>query len=130
MKTNTLLGVTAVVESTIGVALLAAPSWVSALLLGTRLDSPSAYVVAQIAGAALFSIGLTCGLVRNSGGAHRGQVIGLLAYNLAVGVLLAFAAVAQHLHGVALWPAVGLHAALSIWCVARLMSAAAASGPV
>jgi hypothetical protein len=122
MKTKALLVVTAVVEATAGVILLLAPSWVAAVLLGARLESAEAAVVARIAGAALFSIGLTCWLVRNSpeGGAHTARIAGLLAYNAAVAALLAFAAIGQHLHGIALWPAVALHLALSIWCGAIL----------
>jgi urea transporter len=118
MKTKALLVVTAVVEGTVGVILLVAPSSVVAVLLGARLESAEAEVVARIAGAALFSIGLTCWLVRNSpeGGAHTARIAGLLAYNAAVAALLVFAAVGQHLHGIALWPAVAAHLALSIWC--------------
>jgi predicted membrane-bound spermidine synthase len=118
MKTKALLVVTAVVESATGVAVLVAPSLVTALLLGARLESPAATVVARVAGAALFSIGLTCWLVRKSpeGDAHTGRIVGLLAYNVAVAALLSFAAVAEHLRGIALWPAVALHAGLSVWC--------------
>jgi hypothetical protein len=118
MKTKALLVVTAVVEATAGVILLVAPSWAAAVLLGARLESAEANVVARIASAALLSIGLTCWLVRNSpeGGAHTARIAGLLAYNAAVAALLAFAAIGQHLHGIALWPAVALHLALSIWC--------------
>jgi hypothetical protein len=118
MNTKALLGVSAVVELTAGAALLLVPSRVTALLLGARLDSPAANVVARIASAALLSIGLTCLSVRNSpeAGSQRGPIAGLLAYNVAVTILLALAAVTQHLRGIALWPAVALHAGLSIWC--------------
>ena len=124
MKTKALLGVTAVVELAAAAALFAVPSRAAALLLGSGLDSPASRVVARIAGAALLSIGLTCWLVRNNpeGASHRGRVAGLLAYNGAVAALLVFAAVVEHLHGIALWPAVALHAGLSIWwgaCLGR-----------
>ena len=121
MKTKALLGVTAVVELTAAAVLFAVPSRAAVLLLGAGLDSPVANVVARIAGAALLSIGLTCLLVRNSpdGGSHSG-IAGLLAYNAAVAVLLVLAAVVEHLYGIALWPAVALHAGLSIWCGACL----------
>ena len=118
MSTKVLLAVTAVVELTAAAILLAVPSRLATLLLGAGLDSPAANVVARIAGAALLSIGLTCWLVRNSpeGDAHGGRIAGLLAYNAAVAVLLVLAAVVEDLHGIALWPAVALHAGLSIWC--------------
>jgi len=122
VKTKALLGVTAAVETTAAAALFAVPSRAAALLLGAGLDSAAARVVARIAGAALLSIGLTCWLVRNSpeGGSHRGRIAGLLAYNVAVAVLLVVAAVVGHLLGIALWPAVALHVGLSIWCGACL----------
>ena len=125
MTTKALLVTTAVVEATAGVTLLVAPSWFAALLLGARLESAEANVVARIAGAALLSIGLTCWLLRDSSegdrDAHTARLIGLLAYNAAVAALLVFARIAQHLHGVALGPAVALHAGLAIWCGARLL---------
>lgn len=122
MKTKALLGLTAVVEVTAAVALLAVPSGVAALLLGAGLESAAANVVARIAGAALLSIGLACWLERDSpeGASHRGQIAALLAYNAAVAVLLVSAAVVEHLHGIGLWPAVALHVGLSIWCGASL----------
>lgn len=122
MKTKALLGVTAVVELTAAAALLAVPSPVARLLLGVGLESPAANVVARIAGAALLSIGLTCWLARSSpeGASRDGRIAGLLAYNAAVAALLVLAAVVEYLHGIALWPAVALHAGLSIWCGACL----------
>ena len=124
MKTKALLGVTAVVELTAAAALLAVPSRVATLLLGAGLDSPAANVVARIAGAALLSIGLTCWLARSSpeGASHDGRIAGLLAYNTAVAALLFLAVVVEHLRGIGLWPAVALHAGLSIWCGACLQS--------
>ena len=121
-----LLGVTAVVELTTAAALFAVPSWVAKLLLGVGLDSPAATVVARIAGAALLSIGLTCWLARSSpeGASDNGRVAGLLTYNIAVALLLALAAIVEHLRGIGLWPAVALHAGLSIWCGACLLTTA------
>jgi hypothetical protein len=43
-----------------------------------------------------------------------------LLYNVAAVVVLAFAGTGFGLHGVALWPAVVLHAVMTLWCVAWL----------
>jgi hypothetical protein len=44
----------------------------------------------------------------------------MLFYNFAVAALLAFAGLGLGLHGVALWPAVVLHAVMAVWCTACL----------
>ena len=44
----------------------------------------------------------------------------MLVYDVVVAALLAFAALGNGLYGVALWPAVVLHALMSVWCVACL----------
>ena len=50
----------------------------------------------------------------------RGLVVALLTYNLVATAVLAFAGISLGLHGVVLWPAVVLHAAMGVWCVACL----------
>jgi hypothetical protein len=44
----------------------------------------------------------------------------MLLYDVAVVAVLAFAGIGLGLHGVALWPAVVLHAVMTVWCVACL----------
>ncbi len=44
----------------------------------------------------------------------------MLMYNIPVTAVLAFAGIGLGLHGVALWPAVVLHAAMAIWCIVCL----------
>jgi hypothetical protein len=55
MVTRTLLIVTVVAETPIGVMLLLSPPLVSGLLLGTSLDAPAALILGRIAGAALLA---------------------------------------------------------------------------
>lgn len=121
-NTKSLLVVTAVIEAVAGVLLLLMPSLASKLLLGAGLVSPESVLVGKIGGAALLAIGLSCWLSRNHDrdGQAIGLVAGLLVYNAAVVLLLLYAWVVDKMHGVGIWPAIGLHSALLIWCVARL----------
>jgi hypothetical protein len=102
-----------------------APATVARLLLGAAIDAPG-LVVARVAGAALFTIGILCWVASNesSGLAARGLLRALLFYNVAVLVALAHANLALQLTGIGLWPVVGLHAALAVWCIACLYSRA------
>ena len=121
---RTLLIVTALVETPIGLMLLVSPALVVALLLGVPLDAPAALIVGRIAGAALLSLGGACWLARDDGPsrARRGLVTGMLLYNCAGGAVLTHAAAGVRLAGVLMWPAVALHAALAVWCFVCLRS--------
>jgi len=121
---RTLLIVTALVETPLGLMLLLSPPLVASLLLGVPLDAPAAFIVGRIAGAALLSLGGACWLARDDGPsrAGRGLVAVMLLYNCAAGTVLADAAVGVRLVGVLMWPAVALHAVLAIWCIACLRS--------
>jgi hypothetical protein len=124
MGVRNLLIVTALAETTVGLMLLASPSRVVALLLGVLLDAPAALVIARIAGAALLSVGCACWLSRNDGPnrAVPGLVAAMLLYNCVAVAVLANAGVGAGLVGVLTWPAVALHAALAVWCIACLRS--------
>jgi hypothetical protein len=52
--------------------------------------------------------------------AQTGLLIGVLIYDGAAAVLLAYAGLALNLAGIALWPAVVLHTALALWRVSCL----------
>ena len=124
MVARTLLIVTAVVETPIGLMLLVAPALVVAFLLGVSLDAPAALIVGRIAGAALLSLGGACWLARDDGPSRtrRGLVAAMLLYNCAAGGVLANAALGARLVGALMWPAVALHAVLAVWCIACLRS--------
>jgi len=119
-----LLIVTAVIESAAGSMLLASPTLVVAFLLGASLDAPAALVVARVAGAALLSLGCACWLARNDSPnrAVPGLLAAMLLYNSVAGAVLAHAGADARLVGVLTWPAVALHAALAVWCIACLRS--------
>ena len=117
-----LLKLTAIIEAATGLGLMAVPSVVARLLLGSPLDTSAAVMLGRIAGAALLALGVACWLARDDtqSRAARGLVVAILIYNIAATAVLAFAGIALGLHGVALWPAVVLHAAMGVWCVACL----------
>ncbi|QJW98573.1 hypothetical protein [Frigoriglobus tundricola] len=124
MSPAPLLIVTAVVEVGAGAGFLLAPGAVFDLLLGEGHPAPDATFVGRVAGAALLALGVAGGLGRNdnSSPAQRGLLTGLLVYNGAVGALLVYAALGLNKAGVALWPAVALHAVLAAGCAAGLRS--------
>jgi hypothetical protein len=95
----------AVAEVATGLALLTVPSLVGQLLLGEELagvDLP----VARVTGIALIALGIACW--------PGSPLVGMLAYSVAVTLYLAYIGFAGHSAGVLLWPAVALHAVLSV----------------
>jgi hypothetical protein len=124
MVARKLLIVTALAETATGLMLLVSPTVVVAFLLGASLEAPAALVVARMAGAALLSLGCACWLARNDGPnrAVGGMVAAMLLYNSVAVAVLANAGTGGGLVGVLTWPAVALHAALAVWCIACLRS--------
>src|SRR5437899_3903323 len=107
-----LLKLTAIIEVATGLGLMAVPSVVVRLLLGSPLDTSAAAMLGRVAGAALLALGVACWLARGDtqSRATRGLVVAMLIYNLVATAVLAFAGIGLQLHGVVLWPAVVLHA--------------------
>jgi len=116
-----LLKLTAIIEAATGLALVAVPAIVVRLLLGAEISGAS-IPLGRVAGAALLALGVACWLARDDtqSRATRGLVVAMLMYNLVATAVLAFAGIGLGLHGVVLWPAVVLHAATGVWCVACL----------
>ena len=117
MPKNRFLFVTALVEAGAGLALLLAPRVFVDLLLGIAQPAPEALLVGRVGGAALLALAIACWLARTDPGSpsQRGLVYGMLLYNVAVGIILAYAGSMLQMTGIALWPAVVLHAALAVW---------------
>jgi hypothetical protein len=67
-------------------------------------------------------MGAACWLARNDeqNQAAIGLIAAMLLYNAAVVVVLAHAGVGLGVRGIGLWPAVLLHLALAVWCIACL----------
>jgi hypothetical protein len=118
-----LLVVSAAIELSAGLALLLAPSLAASLLLGSPLGTPSAIVLGHLAGLALIALGVGCWLARNrdEGGTASPIFAAMLFYNAAAALLLVYARLGMALVGAFLWPAVLLHAAMTVWYVASLL---------
>jgi len=95
----------AVSEAATGAALLIVPSLVGQLLLGAELTG-IAVPVARVAGIALIALGIACW--------PGTPLVGILTYSAAVTLYLAYLGFAGGLSGILLWPAVVLHAVLSV----------------
>jgi hypothetical protein len=94
----------AVSEVATGVALLIVPAFVGRLLLGEELTGV-AIPVARVAGIALIALGLACW--------PGTPLAGMLTYNAAVTLYLAYLGFEGGLSGILLWPAVVLHVILT-----------------
>ena len=119
-----LLTLTALIEVGTGLVLVAFPSRLATLLLGSSLDGPVALTVARVAGVALLALGVACWLARHDGEspAAKGLVGGMLLHNAAIAGVLVYAGIVLGLSGIGLWPAALLHAAMTVWCVMRLLN--------
>jgi len=112
----------ALIEAAAGLPLVSLPALAIWLLLGVREPSPEALIVSRIGGAALLAIAVACWLGRVDGGSssQHGLLWALLLYNVGAFAVLAFSGSMLRMAGVALWPAVGLHAVMTIWCALNL----------
>lgn len=92
-------------EALTGLALLVVPSLVGWLLLGTELTG-IAIAVARVAGIALVGLSIACipGLA----------LAGMLTYNVLVTLYLGYLGLVGGFAGILLWPAVVLHAVLTV----------------
>lgn len=115
---------TAIIELGAGLALTVSPALVASILIGAPFDTSADSVVGRIAGAALLALAVVCWLARNDepGRPRSGIVSGMLLYNAVVMLVLVDARLILHLSGIGLWPAVVLHAAMAIWCLACLLT--------
>jgi hypothetical protein len=113
---NLLLAVTALAEAGTGLALMLVPALVGRWLLGTELAG-AAVPVARVAGIALLALGIACWPGATA-------LCGMLTYGLLVTLYLGWLAVGGQWAGPLLWPAVVLHAILTLllggmWLKAR-----------
>lgn len=116
---HTLLVVTALLEGMVGLVLLALPSQLATLLVGSPLEAPAALTLARVAGVALVALSLTCWLARHEtqSRAVRGLVLAMAVYHAGVALVVAYAGVGLALSGLGLWPTVVFHTAMTGWCL-------------
>ncbi len=124
-----LLTLTAIIEAGTGLVLLIVPSFVVLLLLGASLEAPAPITLGRVAGAALVSLGMACWLARRDvqSSAARGVVTAMVLYNVCAVVVLGAVGIGAQPIGVALWPAVLLHAGMTVWCVVSLATLTSAN---
>jgi hypothetical protein len=125
---NCLLKLTAIIEAATGLALLVVPSVVVKLLLGAEI-SGAAIPLGRVAGVGLLALGVACWLARQDAQsfAARGLIAAMFLYNLGATVVLGAAGIWSQPVGIALWPAVILHAAMGVWCIMSLFKKTASS---
>lgn len=122
---------TAVIEAGAGVALLGFPSDAAKLLLGAPLDTPDALTVARIGGMALLTLGAAFWLARGDAQsrASKGLIAAMVLYNPGAALILGAFGIGSRPVGVALWPAVVLHAAMTAWCIMSVRDLTRAEEP-
>jgi hypothetical protein len=118
-----LLTITAAIEGVTGVLLIAAPSFLSKLLLAASLEGSAALIVARLTGLALLTLTVACWLARLDAEtrAANGLVTAFVLYNVGATILLVYASIGLRLSGLFLWPAVLLHTVMGAWCVLHLV---------
>ena len=118
---NRLLKLTAIIEAATGLGLIAVPAIVVRLLFDAEITGAS-IPLARVAGVALLALGVACWLARDDTQtrAARGLVSAMVLYNLGAVIILGSAGLRSPSVGIALWPAVILHAVIAVWCVTSL----------
>lgn len=121
---KSLLAISGVIEIPTGIALLAIPAQLAAILLGIDLETPADLGLARLAGAAVLSLGLCCwfGSRDAQSRAAIGIVAAMLLYNIAVVVLFVWLRYGVGLNGMGLLPVSVLHSLLAAWCIISLRS--------
>ena len=121
---NKPLAFAALAEAATGVALSVVPSLVGRLLLGVEL-SGVALPVARVAGLALFALGIACWPGRAS---TCWPLCGMTTYSLLATVYLSYLGTAGERFGPLLWPAIVLHAVLTLLLGISLLTVRTPSG--
>jgi hypothetical protein len=101
--------------------LIFVPTVVVRLLLGGEISGPG-IPLGRVAGFALLSLAMACLPARDSAGNAPYALRAMLTYNLLVTLYLLCLGIRGDWVGPLLWPAVILHAALTLWCVTSLLS--------
>jgi hypothetical protein len=107
-----LLSVAAAIEAVTGLARIIDPHVVASLLLGADLAG-AGIAVGRVAGIALLSLGLVCWMSRQHAN-KTAALAAMLTYNLLVAAYLMYLGFGGALVGILLWPAIGIHAVMTL----------------
>jgi hypothetical protein len=121
-RLKTLLALGGVLETVVGLGLIAAPSALAFVLLRAPLEG-AGIAVARIAGAGLLSLGIACWRSRGDATSPAGLSVswGLLAYNLLACVVLALACPPLSGGGLVAAGAAAVHGAVGVALLAALL---------
>jgi hypothetical protein len=122
-KRSLILGLFAGLECATGIGLFLAPGVVIGLLFGQFQPAPESLLLARLGGAALLTIGVASWGARtfDKSPASFGLLIGITLYNGLATVVLAYGALGLNMRGILIWPAVLIHTALLVWCLATVL---------
>lgn len=108
-----LLASAAAGEAATGLVLLVYPPIVVRLLFGAEIAG-AGVVVSRFAGIALIALGLACWPEREADRRATHALWAMLSYSLLVALYLGYLGAARDWVGILLWPAVGVHAVVTI----------------
>jgi hypothetical protein len=118
-RSNKPLAFAALAEAATGLALVVAPSLVAQLLLGTEL-SGVAIAVGRVAGISLLALGVACWPDKEP---THAALWGMTTYSILATLYLFYLGVRGEWVGPLLWPAVALHAVLTLLLAREWFSA-------
>jgi hypothetical protein len=110
---NHLLTLAASIEAATGLALLAVPSVVVRLLLGSEISGVS-IPIGRVAGLGLLSLGVACRPARGFASTSAPALMGVLTYNSLATLYFLYLGIGREWVGPLLWPAVALHGIVSL----------------
>lgn len=113
MAMKKLLMLAAAGEAAVGLVLVVHPPIVVRLLFGTEIAG-AGMVMSRIAGIALLALGVACWPGRAMRGRAAAALGGMLAYSLLATLYLAYLGFGGEWTGRLLWPAVAVHAVLTV----------------
>jgi hypothetical protein len=108
-----LLAIAAAIEAVTGLALIAAPSIFTQLLLGESVAGVGA-IIGRVAGLGLLALGIAAWPGRARNDSPIQALLGLVTYNGLASLYLLYIAVGTQLVGALLWPAFALHAVITL----------------
>ena len=110
---NPLLAVAAAAEAAMGLALLVYPPIVVWLLFGAEITGMGV-AMSRIAGISLIALAVGCWPGRDAGRSATNALRAMLSYNLLATLYLGYLGVSGESIGKLLWPAVVIHAVVTI----------------